>query len=375
MGLNDEQDTVDVDVEFNDDDMNDPDLLAQLAEFGDSENENEINVDDEDGDEKMFEEMQNKSLLSIKQKIKMVQEKCITFKKASDSINYKLCTQSLKELKILCQQIEEMDAIDFATDKSEIDVQIKSVFDKIASLSTQKQQSQHQSKQSIEIQNALNIEDKEATEQCLLQRYRMYRFAAKKAKDSGNKATAIEYIKQSKLIKNCIEQIREGLVIWTSDIPPILDNELWNIASVQKQNVSIKQQKQKQQIEKISKAQKCESNEEYATESMIASRIREYRILCVKAKKDGNIKQAKVYLREFKEMEKMISLIKLGKFKIKVSDLPNIQSNENENKNQKIQVQQRRLSKVEQNDYSKLIKQLKKQIEECQSDASFLKTN
>merc|ERR1712228_492200 len=95
------------------------------------------------------------------------------------------------------QKIEEMDAIDFATDKSEIDVQIKSVFDKISSLSTQKQQSQHQSKQSIEIQNALNIEDKEATEQCLLQRYRMYRFAAKKAKDSGNKATAIQYIKQS----------------------------------------------------------------------------------------------------------------------------------------------------------------------------------
>merc|ERR1712228_1089566 len=135
------------------------------------------------------------------------------------------------------QQIEEMDAIDFATDKSEIDVQIKSVFDKIASLSTQKQQSQHQSKQSIEIQNALNIEDKGATEQCLLQRYRMYRFAAKKAKDSGNKATAIQYIKQSKLIKNCIEQIREGLVVWTSDIPPILDNELWNIASVQKQKI------------------------------------------------------------------------------------------------------------------------------------------
>ena len=60
-----DDDDEDVNVELNDDDMNDPELLAQLAEFGDSD-DNE-NVDEEDGDEKMFEEMKNKSLVAIKQ--------------------------------------------------------------------------------------------------------------------------------------------------------------------------------------------------------------------------------------------------------------------------------------------------------------------
>ncbi len=52
----------------------------------------------------------------------MVQAKCTQFQTASDANNYALCQKLLKELKFLYSQISKMDAIEFATDKTEIAV-------------------------------------------------------------------------------------------------------------------------------------------------------------------------------------------------------------------------------------------------------------
>ena len=128
----------------------------------------------------------------------------------------------MQELQHLYSQNSKMDAIEFATDKDEIDIQIKQVYNKISNISIQphsikKMNSQHQSKQSADLQNQIDIavgdDDKEANEQLLLQRYKMYTFAAIKEKKANDKQTGIKYLKQSKIIAK-LEQIREGVIIW-----------------------------------------------------------------------------------------------------------------------------------------------------------------
>eukprot|EP01084_Bolivina_argentea_P274595 468086_1 len=375
-------DVGDDNVQITEEDMNDPELLAQLAEFGDSDDENIDNNDndDDDGDEKMFEEMKTKALESLKQKITMVENKGNQFKAASDATNFKLSQESLKELKFLYSQINKMDAIEFATDRDEIDGQIKQVYNKISNISIQphsisKMKSQHQSKQSADLQNQINIavgnNDKQISQQLLLQRYKMYKFAAKKTNDCGDKQTAIKYLRQSKVIAKYIEQIREGVIIWESDIPPVLQNELWQLNQTKKP------------INKQISEEKRELNEMFATPQQLESRIQHYRIACVKAKKDGNIPQAKEYLREFKEMEKMLKHLKDGTIKPRLGDLPpeiregHIHINKSNKKVEKEISSQRvrGLSSIEKNEYSKIIKKLQMQIEECKSDASFLQTN
>ena len=60
-------------IQLTAEDMNDPDLLAQLAEFGDDELNGLNNEDDiDDGDEKVFEEEHAKILHSIKQVLYIV---------------------------------------------------------------------------------------------------------------------------------------------------------------------------------------------------------------------------------------------------------------------------------------------------------------
>eukprot|EP01083_Nonionella_stella_P294213 1000376_1 len=68
----------------------------------------------------------------------------------------------------------------------------------------------------------------EVTEQLLLARYKMYRYAAKKQKEEGNKIEAIKYLKQSKIISQYIQQFRNGTNISINNIPPMLDAELWS---------------------------------------------------------------------------------------------------------------------------------------------------
>ncbi len=56
------------DIQLTAEDMNDPDLLAELAEFNDSDGGAILETNDsDDGDEKIFEEMQTNSLQSLKQ--------------------------------------------------------------------------------------------------------------------------------------------------------------------------------------------------------------------------------------------------------------------------------------------------------------------
>ncbi len=218
----------------------------------------------------------------------------------------------------------------------------------------------------------------------------MYKFAAIKANKANDKQIAIKYLKQSKIIAKLVEQIREGVVIWESDIPKSLANELWQLQIQQKTKPKPKAQLQPAPtvVRQVSK-EKMELNEMFATPQQIQSRIQHYRIACVKAKKDGNIAQAKEYLREFKNMEKMLQFFKDGKIKPRLGDLPpeirdghiHINKSDTNNMNNANVIKetpvkrQRGLSSVEKNEYSKIIKKLKMQIEECKSDASFLQTD
>eukprot|EP01083_Nonionella_stella_P055653 146697_1 len=329
------------DFELNEEDMNDPDLLAQLAEFGDAGMDDfggadQGGDDDDGGDEKMFEEMKAKGQQSIQKRIAMVTNKANQYRNANHTANYKICTQTLKELKVLLSQVNEMDAIEYATDKDEIMVQMAQIEDNLSKLSAHADASN-------------DTKDEEATENVLLQRYKMYKYGAKKAKDAGDNTTAIHYLRQSKLIAKYVEQIREGLVIWLSDVPPALEDELWQI--------------------KVIKNTKNETNNTndhaLVTVPLIESRIHQYKTMALKAKAEGNIELAKQYYTQMKEMKNMVPYIKSNQIKVKVSDLPNAIQTETPQR-------QRKLSKIQLNGYQQMIKQLKLQIEECKSDASFL---
>merc|ERR1712130_46792 len=111
----------------------------------------------------------------------------------------------------------------------------------------------------------------------------------------------------------------------------IKSNDLWNlnVSKPQQKQQSPPPIKQKQVVQPTQSVMKNNDDDEvseiggiYATETMVQSRIQHYRIACVQAKKNGNMEAARQYLREFKEMEKMLPFIRSGKIKPKIQDLP-----------------------------------------------------
>eukprot|EP01083_Nonionella_stella_P015197 42522_1 len=71
------------------------------------------------------------------------------------------------------------------------------------------------------------IKDLRANEDLLLERYKMYKYAAKNMKDKGDKVSAVQYLRQSKLIAKQIETVRQKKVVLTQDVPPPIDDEIW----------------------------------------------------------------------------------------------------------------------------------------------------
>eukprot|EP01084_Bolivina_argentea_P300135 517434_1 len=77
--------------------------------------------------------------------------------------------------------------------------------------------------------NEMNSQIKQVriSEQELLQRYKMYKYGAKNMKDNGDKISAVKYLRQSKLIAQQIETVKNGAVVLKIDVPPVLDDMLW----------------------------------------------------------------------------------------------------------------------------------------------------
>eukprot|EP01083_Nonionella_stella_P136203 414326_1 len=71
------------------------------------------------------------------------------------------------------------------------------------------------------------IKDVRANEELLLERYKMYKYAAKNMKDKGDKVSAVQYLRQSKIIAKQIESVRQNNVVLTYDVPPPIDDEIW----------------------------------------------------------------------------------------------------------------------------------------------------
>ena len=171
------------------------------------------------------------------------------FKAAEDGANWFLAQQCLKSLQSIKADIDGMEAMDFAAERDDVEAKIGQIDSKISALSAPskvpdaatgsvRNQRPMVSQQAMDSAHGVvdgvgvDVDDEEeATESELLRRYKMYKFAAKKAKDDGDIATAKRFILEYKAIQRAIGEHRDGVTIWTSDIPPVLEDHLWRIQS------------------------------------------------------------------------------------------------------------------------------------------------
>ena len=325
-----------------------------------------------------------------------------------------------------------MDAIEFATESDDIKKNINESWNKVPELDENVVKIKHKTQESRDLDNQIakaqigvedNDDEAEATEPILLERYKQYKYAAKKAKDMGDIKQAKQYIVEYKKIQASVNQLREGLVIFLADIPPELEEELWslNVQPKQKakpkpkskpvvkakpkpvvQETKIVVQDPDKVIQRNEVQQSSDDSGKLVTVSVLKDRIKHYQIAAVKAKKAGNKEKLTEYFKQYKELTKMLPFVENGQMKLYEKDLPpklldglshvtkntapqqsnppskstsksptnNNNNNRNNNSNNKSNI----VKKNEFNPkiYKLLTVKLKKQIDELRSDSAFL---
>jgi len=221
------------------------------------------------------------------------------------------------------KEILKLDAIEFATESDDIKKNINESWNKVPELDENVVKIKHKTQESTDLDNQIskaqigvedNDDEAEATEAILLERYKQYKYAAKKAKDMGDIKQAKQYIVEYKKIQTSVNQLREGLVIFLADVPPELDEELWSLNAQPKQKAKPKPKskpvvkaKPKTVVEEtkiiaqdpdkvIQRNEVQKSNESsgvLVSVSVLQDRIKNYQIAAVRAKKAGDKQRIK----------------------------------------------------------------------------------